>query len=270
MATGLSALTSLKSLTLNFRFARLRPLPALDSRRLPPPPLSRSILPSLTKLHLHGESEYLEEILVRIEASRLNKLEMIFFNQIIFNTPQLFRLISQMPTLRAPEEGYIQFYHHFAMLKFRSQTSDYDALRVQIRCKASEWQLSSLGQVCTLSLPPLSTLEKLYISEDRNCPPDWKNDTENGLWLELLHPFAAVKNLYMLKEFVPRIAPALQELVGEGSTEVFPVLENIFLEGFQPSGPLHEGIEKFVAVRRLTSYPVAVSRWESPYWETVL
>ena len=40
------------------------------------------------------------------------------------------------------------------------------------------------------------------------------------------------------------------------------------MEGFLPSGPLHEGMEKFVAARRLTSYPVAVSLWpRERYWE---
>jgi hypothetical protein len=133
---------------------------------------------------------------------------------------------------------------------------------VQIPCTASEWQLSSLEQVCTSSLPPVSTLEGLYIFEDRGSPPRWQDDVENTLWLELLHPFAAVKDLYLSEEFVLRIAPALQELVGGRTAEVLPTLENIFLEGFQPSGPLHEGIEKFVAARRLTSHPVAVSRWD--------
>jgi hypothetical protein len=61
---------------------------------------------------------------------------------------------------------------------------------------------------------------------------------------------------------VSRVAPALQELVGGRATEVLPTLENIFLEGFWPSGPVYEGIEKFVAARRLTSHPVAVSRWD--------
>jgi hypothetical protein len=110
-------------------------------------------------------------------------------------------------------------------------------------------------------------LEDLYILEHRH-PPYWHDDVENVLWLELLHPFAAVKNLYVMKTFVPRIAPALQELVGERSTEVLPTLENIFLKGFQPSGPLHEGIEKFVSARLLTSHPVAVSGWGgiAPWW----
>ena len=41
------------------------------------------------------------------------------------------------------------------------------------------------------------------------------------------------------------------------------VLENIFLEGFQPSGPFCKGVEGLVAARRLTnSRPVAISDWD--------
>jgi hypothetical protein len=143
------------------------------------------------------------------------------------------------------------------------QTSDHDVLlyvlRVVILCRASEWQLSSLEQVCNSSLPPLSMLEDLYINKDSYFPPHWQDYVENALWLDLLRSFVALKNLYLSEEFVPRIAPALQELVGGRTTEVLPCLENILLEGFQPSGPLQEGIEKFVAARRLTSHPIVVS-----------
>ncbi len=114
-------------------------------------------------------------------------------------------------------------------------------------------------------------LEDLYILENPYWRPRWQDDVENTLWLEVLHPFAAVKNLYLSKEFAPRIAPALQELVGGRTAEVLPTLENIFLEGLQPSGPLQEGIEKFVAARQLTSHPVAVSHWdEDSKWKTHL
>jgi hypothetical protein len=256
MATSLSALTSLESLHLEFRYPR--PGPALESRRPPPPPLTRSTLPRLTKILFKGTSEYLEEILAGIDAPRLNKMHMYFFNLIKFHTPQLLQFISQIPTLRAPEKGHIAFTFEAIIVKFPSRTSDYDALGVRIECTA-ERQLSSLGQVCTSSLPPLSTLEDLYIFVDRANPPPWQDDVENASWLELLHPFAAVKNLYLCDQIVPRIAPVLQELVGARTTEVLPTLENIFLE---PSAPGHEGIEKFVAARRLTSHPVAVSIWD--------
>jgi hypothetical protein len=194
-----------------------------------------------------------------------------FFNQIILDTPQLFQLISRRPTLRAPERGHIAFSSKAIIVKFPSQTFDYGVLSVRIQCTASEWQLSSLEWVCTSSLPPLSTLEDLYIFDDRVHPPRWQDDVENTLWLDLLRSFVAVKNLYLSEEIVPRIAPALQELVGGRTTDVLPTLENILLQWFQPSGLLHEGIEKFVAARRLTSHPVAVSRWVSDskqegYW----
>ena len=260
MATCLSALTSLEFLRLRFDYPR--PRPAIESRSLPPPPLTRSILPNLTKIRFKGASEYLEVILARIDAPRLDELHITFFNQAIFDTPQLFQFISRRPTLRAQEKGHIVFTSGAIIVESPSQTSDYGPLGVRILCTASEWQLSSLEQVCTSSLPPVSTLEDLYISEYRYGRPHWQDDVENTLWLDLLRSFVAVKNLYLSKEFVPRIAPALHELVGGITTQVLPTLENIFLEGFRPSRPLHEGIERFVAARQLTSHHVAVSRWD--------
>jgi hypothetical protein len=261
MVTGLSALNSLELLHLHV--LSRRPRPALESRH--PPPLTRSILPNLTKIEFIGASEYLEEILARIDAPRLNKMFItFFFNEIVFDTPQLFQFISRSPTLRAPEKGWIAFYPDIIIVGFSSQTSHYrdDVLFVEIPYTALGWQLSYLTQICTSSLPPVSTLEDLHILANRGSQPRWQDDVENTLWLELLHPFAAVKNLYLREEFVPRIAPALQELVGGRTTEVLPTLENIFLEVFQPPEPLYEGIEKFVAARRLTNHPVAVSRWK--------
>ena len=265
MATSLSALTSLELLFLHFRYPR--PLPAPGSRH--PPPLARSILPSLTKIKFKGTSEYLEEILARIDAPRLDELCITFFNQIIFDTPQLFQFISRRPTLRAPEKGHIEFSSEDIIVNFPSRTSDYDVLSVRIPCTPSEWQLSSLQQVCISSLPSVSALEDLYISEARGYPPRWQDDdVEDALWLDLLRSFVAVKNLYVSEGFGPRIAPALQELVGGRTTDVLLTLENIFLEGFQQMGPqalLLGGIEKFVAARRLTNHPVAVSHWEKFY-----
>jgi len=261
MATSLSALTSLESLYLHFLHPR--PRPALESLRLPPLPLTRSILPSLTKILFRGTSEYLEVILARIDAPRVDDLGITFFNQTIFDTPQLFQFISRRPTLRTPEMCHIEFEPGVVTVIFELQTyrDEYEGLQVEILCTVSEWQLSSLEQVFTSSLPPVSTLKDLYIVEG-SWKLDWQDDVENTLWLELFRSFVAVKNLYLCEKFAPRIAPVLEELAGGITTEVLPALENIFLEGFQPPGPLHEGIEKFVAARRLTSHPLAVSRWD--------
>jgi hypothetical protein len=125
-----------------------------------------------------------------------------------------------------------------------------------------DWQISSLEQDCTSSLPPLSTLEDLYIYEGPSSQAHWQDNIENALWLELLHPFRAAKNLYLSEEFSRRIVPALQELIGSRATEVLPNLQNIFLERLRPSGPVQEGIRQFVATRQVTGDPIPVARWD--------
>jgi hypothetical protein len=105
-------------------------------------------------------------------------------------------------------------------------------------------------------------LEDLYIYKCIYWQLDLKDNVENRLWLELLHPFAAVKNLYLSEESALRIAPALQELSeGTRTMEVLPCLQNIFSEGLESSGSVNEGIGQFVAARQVVSHPIAVSRW---------
>ena len=134
---------------------------------------------------------------------------------------------------------------------------------MKIPCTASEWQLSSLEQVCSSSSPLLSTLEDLYIFEDQTYLPCWQDDFENTLWLDLLRPFVAVKDLYLSEEFVPRIAPALQELVGGRTIDVLPTLRIFSWRGSSRRDPFDEGIERFLGARLLTGHPVAVSHWDA-------
>ena len=133
---------------------------------------------------------------------------------------------------------------------------------MEISCREFNWQVSSLEQVCTSSLPLLSTLEDLYIYEG-DFKPEWHDNVENTLWLELLHPFTTVTNLYLSKEVAARIAPALQELVGDRIAEALSTLQTISLEGLKSSGPVQEGIGQFVAARKVTSRSIAVTHWET-------
>jgi hypothetical protein len=71
-----------------------------------------------------------------------------------------------------------------------------------------------------------------------------------------------VKTLYLSEEFARLIGPVLQELVGSRATEVLPNLQNIFLEGLEPSGAVQEGILQFVAMRQVTGVPIAAFPWD--------
>src|SRR6266851_1374633 len=74
MVTALSTLTSLKSLFLRFRSPRSQ----VDRASRHPPPLTRVVLPALTSLWFKGDSEYLEDIVSRLDAPLLNFIEIRF------------------------------------------------------------------------------------------------------------------------------------------------------------------------------------------------
>ncbi|KAN0126549.1 hypothetical protein V8E52_000189 [Russula decolorans] len=260
MVTCLSMLTSLEELKFEFHSHQFSP--DRESRRPPPP--TRSVLPALKTFSFKGVKEYLEELVARIDAPRLDRLLTTFFNDINFNTPEFDQFISRTPTLGAYDEARLIFHLRGAQVRlcqFQPERSDHRIAEVHILCQVSNWQLSFLAQICTLSLQPFLTMENLYIHEDLESPPNWTDDIENTEWLNLLLPFTAVKNLYLCKRISPRITPALQELAGARTTEVLPTLRNVLLEGFQLSEPVQEGIAQFISARRLTNHPVATSVW---------
>ena len=253
MAACLSTLTSLERLLLVFLFPR--PFPDQKGQCLRPSP--RTSLHVLDHFMFRGSGEYLEVLVASIDAPRLRDLSITFFNDIIFVTPQFTQFISHAPMLEAFDRATVTFWKNAAGVEL---SSAYSRLDVSIYCTELDWQLSFLEQVCTSSLPPLSTLQDLYMMSIQ-WPQDRKDSIDYTQWLELLHSFTAVKNLYLSRELAPCVVPALQELVGGRTTEVFPNLQNIFLEELQESGPVQEGFGKFVAARQVTSHPITVSRW---------
>jgi hypothetical protein len=260
-ATCLPRLTSLESLFLEFESPQSCP----DQESRHPPPPSRSIVPALLKFWFKGASEYLEDLVAQIDTPRLGQLSAKFFNDIDFDTPELIRFVGRSPTLKAPNDAHVFFENLAASVKLRPRASNVEYFQVKILCREPDWQLSSVAEICTMSLPLLSTTENLFIHKVPDLlhsQLDWKDGIENIEWLDLLLPFTAVKNLYLSKELAPRIAHALQDMAGGGTTEVLTTLQNLYLEGFQPSESIEEGVDWFISARRLTDHPVAVSVWD--------
>jgi len=257
MVTALSTLTSLEQLFLGFLSPRFQ----VNRASQRPPPLTRIILPALTKFWFQGDSEYLEDIVSRLEAPLLSYTEITFLNQLIFDTPLLRHFISRTATFRAAFQAYISCLRKTVVFRLdpRHATND-DGVVLQISCEPLGRQISSLVQVCGTSFPPLPTVEHLDISieKDEDSLLEWQDDIRGARWLDLLHPFTSVNDLRLSKDSVALIAPSLQELSGERITEVLPALENLFLGGAQPLGPVKEAIGKFIAARQLSGCPVTV------------
>jgi hypothetical protein len=261
IVVGLTEFANLKSLTIGFESPLSRP--DWESRRPPPP--KRTVLPALTRFEFKGVSEYAEDLVAQIDAPLLDSIYVTFFHQLIFDIPQLARLMSRTARLQALNEVHVDFVDDGVQVESLPPTRTFDEKSgLKVLCDELNSQLSSLAQVFTSIFPSIYTVEHLYIytSRSRYLPSQccqWHRDIENMQWLEILHPFTAVRNLYLNIKFAQRIAPAL--LVRERATDELPALENIFLEEHIPSGPFLDAIGQFVAARQLLGLPIAILRW---------
>ena len=159
MVTALYTLTGFQLLLLQFQSSLSRP----DRPSQRPPPSTRSVLPVLAYFFFSGVPEYLDDIVAGMDTPRLDHLSINLFNQIELDTPQFVQFISRAPTFGAFKGARLFFKNDHARVELFSQTPVSGGLHLDILCRDVGWQMSSLGQVFTSCLPPLSTLEDLYI-----------------------------------------------------------------------------------------------------------
>jgi hypothetical protein len=266
MVTGLSALTKLKHLHLSYRSPGPRFPPNEESRRTPP--LSRVLLPVLSKLTCRGVSEYLEDLVARINAPLLGEVFITFFHQLVSNIPEFHRFIRLAEIFKALDrwQGEILFCNVDVKVTLSPRkANDRIILQVRIFSRTFGLQLSSLVRVRNSFGAPFYNLEHLDIHEDRYWRQQGQTDTENNQWLGLLHAFPSVKNLCLPPKFAIRIASAMQVPFEGRATGVLPTLQNLFLRGPRSppgqSAPIPEVIKQFVAARRLSGNPILIHHW---------
>jgi hypothetical protein len=259
IVTGLAVLANLKYLTI--KFGSPRSLPDRESRS--PLPATRIVLPALIRFQFQGDSEYLEDLVARIDAPFLDYIWITFFYQPLFNTPQLAQFMRRPARFGTPNEVHVNFDHYGVLVKSLSPTRTQDeksVLRILCRKQSRELdeQLLSLAQVYKSFFPFNYRVKHLYITS-RYLPSQWHN-IENIQWLEFFHPFTAVKNLYVCKEFAQCMAFFLQQ-AGERVTDMLPALESLSFEGLQPRGAVQKVAGQFLSARQLMGHPVTVSDW---------
>ena len=254
MATCLMALPHLQFLTIGFRS------PPLGLLQLSPPQLTRSALPALSSLAFSGASEYFEDFVARIDTPHLTWLSITFFMDLIFDIPRLRNFIDHTEGLKLFNQAAIGFSGRMIDIVFGSP----NRFELEIGCERLDWQLSSITQIFSEQLPLLSRVEQLELREFPEEGFEWKDDPDmdSAQWLELFRLFVAAQSLHVSERLVSSVARALQDLTVQTATEVLPVLRSLFLEGLQPSGPVHEAIKSFDSARQLSQQPVLIQRWE--------
>ena len=189
IVTRLAVMPNLNYLTISFQSPLSRP--HRENRR--PPPSIRTVLPALTRIEFKGASEYLEDFVSRIDTPLLDSIDITFFHQLIFDIPQLAQFLGRSTRFQELKEAHVGFAYNVVHVEThppRGLSSKRTGLGIS--CKALDWQLSSLEQVITSFYPSIYTVDRLYIHK-RRPQTQRQLDLENLQWLEIFHPFTAVK-----------------------------------------------------------------------------
>jgi hypothetical protein len=204
---------------------------------------ARATLPRLKLLSFRGSSAYLEGMLARLSAPALQTLFVDLFAQLTFDIPYLVRFVRAA----SAAEGGFRFYA--AELHFdaetacvlldprvrRNMTARTNPVQLRVSCRALDWQLAALAQICEALAPLFAHVEGLTLGLHTNPGSDVESNSESSRaqWHALLRAFGGTKTLqlagpragHLLRELLPfpaELLPALQELlpgdVGEPST----------------------------------------------------
>jgi hypothetical protein len=153
--TGLAVMANLKSLTVEF-------CPSCDppywNRQRPPPPI-RTVLPALTHFRFEGVSEYLEDLMARVDAPLLTFLSITFqatfIHQPIFDIPQVAQFIRRMTRFQALDEAYTSISEFGFFVRYFPPLESGESVTLSISCRDLDWRLSSLPQVLTSIFPKI-------------------------------------------------------------------------------------------------------------------
>jgi hypothetical protein len=128
-----------------------------------------------------------------------------------------------------------------------------------------DWQVDSIALVC--DYPPRfhSSIERFDLTASRSPSKTGEDDIASTRLLGLFRRFPAVRSLHVSESMVPLIATALQELIGERTTEVLPNLRGLFFGGSAIPETVQETMQPFVTARQLSGQPVAVHHWSEAF-----
>jgi len=249
MVACLAASPGLKIFNIEFQSATSRP------DRIRPPPITRTVLPALTSFRFRAASEYLEDLVARIDSPQLNLISILYLNQ-AFQVAQLSKFIGrlvgpELNPLRPVFVGLSSGRVDLTLYRHANYPGLNRHLDIIISCGTSDWQVSHMTQVLSQFSATFSTVVHLELTA--KIEAHRLEGTGDFEWLHFLHQFSTVQTLHVSPRFARRVAPVLENITEEMVAEVFPSLDLICLES-QPAS----SVEKFVAARRLSGRPVTV------------
>ncbi|KAI0267807.1 hypothetical protein BC834DRAFT_58979 [Gloeopeniophorella convolvens] len=264
----ISAMSHLCDLNIHYLLSASHP--QAIGRARSPPSLIPVILLSLERFSFQGASEDLEDLVSRFVAPRLKSVTISLHNQLIISDlPHLALFLSRCDALVHCTDVKLTITRGSGA---SLEMSDKVHFHWGVECKALDWQISTLAQICTPLhhfSPSTKTGLNILFDDSRPNPrpvpePD-QDEPEPDQWLELLQPFNTVEELSVSdgSGVSNGLFQALRTLPsgGEGTLSVLPALRELRLEvdSDEQSDAVAEVLDPFVEARRLIDRPVTIS-----------
>ncbi len=253
MVACLAALSKLESLIIMFQSATPR------RNRIRPPPVTQTVLPALAGVEFTGASEYLEDLVFRIDSPQLDVIFIYYLDQFVdLQAAQVSEFIGRSlgPKLTLVRHAEVTFFSNSVVFEICRHgirpIPDWCPAATMISCDGIDGQVSQMAQVLSQYSATLSNVVHLQLKVEPEGDHELEG-TDAVEWLHLFHQFSAVQMLDVSWELAGNVALALEDVTGEMVAEVLPSLDYIFLED-QPAS----SVEEFVAARRLSDRPVTV------------
>ena len=251
----LPAMTQLKTLRIHFLSPASRPVLICTDRPLP----SSSVLPVLNLIGFRGTSEYLESLLSGISAPRLEHLLVDFFDQRIFDTPQLSRFIRRAEMQRSHTRVTIHSSVSGISITL-TQPGAPHRLFLRILCRQLIRQIPSMAEICDRIFPTLADVEQLEISASGASFRDGQGEMDLihlGI-LEIFRPFRNVKRLCVTDGSLSLVAGALRLVSEELAMVALPELQEFQTKKNAEIALAQRSLAPFLAARRRSTHPVVV------------
>ena len=250
MVASLAVLPRLEDFYLGFQ--RDTPL----SIRIPQPPITRTVLPSLAFFQFRGDSEYLEDLVSRIDSPQLINISMVYLRppddfpvtqhvDFIDRSVGLKSTVFRRAVVDRSPYATLDLYRHANCPRSSNTT---------ITPKAIRWQFSHMDQVLSRVSATLSDVVHLELNGHES------EGIYNVGWRQLLLQFSAVQTLKVSSSLASCMARTLEDVTDERIVGLFPSLGLICLQD-QPES----SIEKIVALRKLSGRTVTVVDTETEF-----
>ncbi|KAN0128192.1 hypothetical protein V8E53_013958, partial [Lactarius tabidus] len=235
-ANTLSVMTQLRSLSLHV----ISLLPSRNHLGFPPRLGERVALPALTCLKYRGTSEFLDNLVSRIDAPCLGDIDITFLTPpTAIEASQLCQFINLIEMQKSHRQAEILFSERVISITF-ARTEAPTRLELQVPCKHFAQQLSYTTRICNGLSASLRGVEHLRVCATQLT--NGQDDSDNAEWQDLIGSFIGVKWIHLAGEHSINIMLALQHPDMRYKT-VLPSLHKICIQQHELRyGPLQEAI----------------------------